>query len=147
MAIGLLVIAGRTLFVAPRRGGSRLRWMQRLTTMSPGQAFLAGLIIACSLQAVVIFLNGVIIISESEISPALRVIVLLVLITLTLILQIILIALYTANARRVRGQLLALIEWLNQHDRAITTGISLILGIIFLIAGLRGLIPVIITRS
>jgi Sap, sulfolipid-1-addressing protein len=147
MASGLLVIAGRALFVAPRRGGSRLRWMQRLTTISPGQAFLAGLIIACSLQAVVIFLSGVIIISESGISLALRVIALLVLITLTLLLQIIPVALYSSNARRVRGHLLALVEWLNQHDRAITTGFSLILGTIFLIVGLRGLIPVILTRS
>jgi Sap, sulfolipid-1-addressing protein len=124
-----------------------MRWMQRLTTISPGQAFLAGLIIACSLQAVVIFLSGVIIISESGISLALRVIALLVLITLTLLLQIIPVALYSSNARRVRGHLLALVEWLNQHDRAITTGFSLILGTIFLIVGLRGLIPVILTRS
>lgn len=145
MAIGLLVIAGRAFFVSPRRGSSSSRWMRRLTTISPGQAFLAGIILACSLQAVVIFLSGAIIISESAISLGLRVIALLLLITLTLLLQIIPVALYSANARRVRGRLLALVEWLNRNDRAITTGISLILGIIFLIAGLRGLLPVIHT--
>src|SRR5690242_15301707 len=50
IAIGLLVVAARALFVAPHRGGGPSEWMRRLTSISPGQAFLAGVVLACSLQ-------------------------------------------------------------------------------------------------
>ncbi len=147
IAIGLLIVAGRTLFATPHRGGDPSRWMRRLTSISPGQAFLAGLILASSLQAMVIFISGVTIIWESGILLGLRVIDLLLLIILTLLSQMIPVALYTTNAVRARGQLVVLVEWLNQHNRIITTATFTILGIIFLIAGLGGLMPAILTGS
>jgi hypothetical protein len=92
-----------------------------------------------------IFLSGVVLIYESRVSVAESAITLLVLITLTLVCQMIPLALYAVNARRARLQLAALMAWLNRHNRVIMTGFSSLLGLIFLIAGVSGLIPVLHT--
>jgi Sap, sulfolipid-1-addressing protein len=141
--IGLLVVAARSLVMAPTSDTLPSRWMQRLTSISPAQAFLVGMILACSVQSLVIFLSGVILIYETGLSLGQRVIALLVLVTLTLLCQVIPIALYAANARRARARLTTLMERLNRHNRVIMTTFSLLLGVIFLVAGMRGLIPVI----
>ncbi len=114
-------------------------WMQRIKTISTIQSFLLGLILACSIRFLMIFLSGVTLIYESDISLSQRAITLLVLITLMLLGQIIPVALYTANPRRASIQLSTLMEWLNQHNRIIMTALSLILGTILLAKGLHGL--------
>jgi hypothetical protein len=143
--IGLLVVATRSLVKAPTSNDLPSRWMQRLTSISPAQAFLVGVILACSVQSLVIFISGVILIYETGLSVAQRVIALLVLVILTLLCQVIPIALYAANARRARIRLTALMDRLNKHSHMIMTAFSLLLGIIFLVAGVHGLIPVIHT--
>jgi hypothetical protein len=141
----LLVYAARSLFKAPDLDAQPSRWMQRITAISAGQAFLFGILLALSLNYLLIFLGGVALIYETGLSLGQRVIALLVLMTLALLSQLIPIALYAADSRRARVQLSALMQWLNQHNRVIMTGFSLVLGIIFLVAGLNGLIPVLRT--
>jgi hypothetical protein len=102
-------------------------------------------ILACSVQSLVIFLGGVILIYETGLSLGQRVVALLVLVTLTLLCQVIPIALYAANARRARARLTVMMGRLSRHNRVIMTAFSLLLGVIFLVAGVRGLIPVIHT--
>lgn len=135
----LLVLAARSFFIAPHPDAPPPGWMQRVTTISTGQAFLFGIILACSIRYLLIFLSGVALIYETAVSPSQGAIALLVLITLMLLCQIILVSLYAANAGRARVQLSALMEWLTQHNRVIMTALFLILGIIFLVKGLRGL--------
>jgi hypothetical protein len=136
----LLILAARSFFIAPNPDAPPSAWMQRLTTLSPGQAFLFGIILACSIRYLLIFLSGVALIDETGIPPSQGAIALLVLIMLTLACQIFLVALYVANAKRARVQLSALMEWLNQHNRVVMTALFLVLGIIFLVKGLQGLI-------
>lgn len=139
--ISLLVIAVRTLFVAPDPDALPSRWMQRITSISTGQALLVGIILACSIRYLLIFLGGVILIYEAGLSFGESAIALLVLITLTLLCQIIPVVLYAVDSRRARVQLAVLVRWLTQHHRVIMTAFSLALGLIFLFTGLSGLIP------
>ena len=113
--------------------------MQRLTSISPGQAFLFGIALACSIRYLLNFLSGVVLIYETEVSPGQGAIALLILVTLTLLCQIIPVSLYVVNSKRARVQLSALMDWLNQHNRVIMTALFLVLGIIFLVKGVNGL--------
>lgn len=135
----LLVLAARSFFIAPDPDAPPPRWMQRVTTISTGQAFLFGIILAFSIRYLLIFLSGVALIYEAGVSPSQGTIALLVLITLTLLWPILLVSLYVANAARARVQLSALMEWLTQHNRVIMTALFLVLGIIFLFKGWQGL--------
>jgi len=135
----LLALAARSFFIAPDPDAPPPGWMRRITTISTGQAFLFGVILACSIRYLLIFLSGVALIDETGVTPAQGTIALLVLITLTLFFQIILVSLYVSNARRARVQLSALMEWLTRHNRVIMTILFLVLGVIFLVKGLNGL--------
>jgi len=114
--------------------------MQRIKTISTTQAFLLGIILACSIRFLMIFLSGVTLIYDTEVARSQGIIALLILIALMLLGQIIPVALYAANPRQASVQLSALMEWLNQHNRVIMTLLSLGLGAIFLVKGLNGLI-------
>lgn len=135
----LLILAARSFFIAPNPDAPPSRWMRRITSISTGQAFLFGVILAFSIRYLLIFLSGVALIDETGVTPTQGTIALLVLITLTLLFQIILVALYVANAKRARVQLSALMGWLNQHNRVVMTALFLVLGIIFLFKGVQGL--------
>jgi hypothetical protein len=135
----LLGLAARSFFIAPNPDAPPPGWMQRITTLSPGQAFLFGNILALSVHYLLIFLSGVALIDETGVTLLQGAIALLVLIMLTLLWQVVLVSLYVANAERARVQLSALMEWLNQHNRVIMTALFLILGIIFLFKGVQGL--------
>jgi Sap, sulfolipid-1-addressing protein len=135
----LLVLAARSFFIAPDPDAPPPGWMQRVTSLSAGHAFLFGVVLAFSIRYLLIFLSAVALIYDAGVSPIQGTIALLVLVTLTLLFQIILVALYAANAKRARVQLSALMDWLNQHNRVIMTALFLILGIIFLVKGLNGL--------
>jgi Sap-like sulfolipid-1-addressing protein len=142
VGVFLLVLAARSFFIAPNPDAPPPGWMRRITTLSAGQAFLFGIILACSVRYLLIFLSGVALIYETGVSPSQGAIALLVLITLTLLCQIILVSLYIANADRARVRLSALMEWLTRHNRAIMTALFLALGVIFLVKGFQGLIPI-----
>jgi hypothetical protein len=43
----------------------------------------------------------------------------------------------------VGAQLATLMAWLNVHNRVIMTGFSLLLELIFLVAGVSGLVPIV----
>jgi hypothetical protein len=135
----LLGLAARSFFVAHDPDAPPPGWMRRIATISTGQAFLFGIILACSIRYLLIFLSGVALIDETGVTPAQGAIALLVLITLALFFQIILVSLYVSNARRARVQLSALMEWLTRHNRVIMTTLFLVLGVIFLVKGLNGL--------
>jgi hypothetical protein len=135
----LLVLAARSYFIAPDADAPPSGWMQRVTSLSASQAFLFGVILACSIRYALIFLSGVALIYETGVSPAQGAIALLVLVTLALLFQLILVSLYAANSRRARTQLSALMDWLNLHNRVIMTALFLALGIIFLVKGVSGL--------
>lgn len=135
----LLVLAARSFFIAPNPDAPPPGWMQRITTLSPPQAFLFGIILAVSIRYLLIFLSGVALIYETGVSPSQGAIALLVLIALLLLLQIVLVALYIANAERAQVQLSALMEWLNKHNRVVMTTLFVVLGIIFLFKGVQGL--------
>lgn len=135
----LLLLAARSFFFAPDPDAPPSGWMQRITTISAGQAFLFGVILALSIRYLLIFLSGVALIDETRVTPIQGTIALLVLITLTLLWQIILVSLYVANAARARVQLAMLMEWLTRHNRVIMTTLFLILGVIFLFKGVQGL--------
>jgi hypothetical protein len=135
----LLVLAARSFFIAPDPDAPPPGWMQRITSISTGQAFLFGVILACSIRYLLIYLSGVALIYETGVSPSQGAIALLVLILLTLLCQILLVALYAVNSSRARAQLSALMEWLNQHNRVIMTALYLVLGVIFLVKGVNGL--------
>ena len=135
----LLVLAARSFFFAPNPDASPPGWMRHITTISPGKAFLFGIILAFSLRYLLIFLSGVALIDETRVTPIQGAIALLVLIALTLLWQILLVALYVVNAERARVQLSALMEWLNRHNRVVMTALFLILGIIFTFKGVQGL--------
>jgi hypothetical protein len=137
----LLVYAARSFLKVPDPDAQPPRWMQRITSISTVQAFLFGVILTCSLKYLVVYLGGVALIYETALTFGQRVIALLVLITLALLSQIIPIGLYAANSSRARVQLATLMGWLNQHSGVIMTGFSLVLGVLFLFAGLNGLIP------
>jgi hypothetical protein len=137
----LLVYAARGVFKVADSDAQPPRWMQRVTSISTVQAYAFGVILACSLKYLVVFLGGIALIYETGLSFGQSVVALLVLITLALLSQIIPIALYAANSSRARVQLSALMDWLNRHSRVVMTGFSLVLGIIFLFTGLDGLIP------
>jgi hypothetical protein len=137
--IFLLALAARSFFIAPDPDAPPPRWMQRITSISTGQAFLFGVVLACSLRYLLIFLSGVALIYETGVSPIQGTIALLFLILLTLLCQIIPVSLYAVNARRARVQLSVLMDWLNQHNRVIMTALFLVLGIIFLVKGVNGL--------
>jgi hypothetical protein len=137
----LLAYAARGLLKMPDPDAQSPRWMRRITSISAGQAFVFGIILACSLKYLLVYLGGVALIYETGLSFGLRAIALVVLISLALLSQIVPIALYAANSTRTRVQLSALMEWLNRHSRLIMTGFSLVLGIFFLVSGLQGLIP------
>jgi hypothetical protein len=113
--------------------------MQRVKTISTVQAFLLGVILACSIRFLMIFLSGVTIIYDTPVSSSKKVIALVILITLMLLGQIIPITLYAINPKRASVQLQTVMDWLNQHNRVIMTVLSLALGIIFLVLGLRDL--------
>jgi hypothetical protein len=138
--VSLLFLAARNFFVAPDPDASTPRWMQRITTISPGQAFLFGIILAFSIRYLLIFLSGVALIDETGVTAVQGAIALLVLILLTLLSQIILVSLYVANHRRATVQLATFMAWLNRHNRVIMTVLFLVLGIIFLVKGWQGLI-------
>jgi Sap, sulfolipid-1-addressing protein len=135
----LLVLATRRFFLAPDPDAPPPQWMQRLTSISAGQAFLFGIALACSIRYLLIFLSGVALIYETEVSPGQGALALLILVTLTLLCQIIPVSLYVVNSKRARVQLSALMDWLNQHNRVIMTALFLVLGIIFLVKGVNGL--------
>ena len=138
--IFLLVLAARSFFIAPDPDAPPPGWMQRVTSLSAGQAFLFGVILASSIRYLLVFLSAVALIYETGVSPSQGAIVLLILVTLTLLCQIVLVSLYAVNSRRARVQLSALMDWLNQHNRIIMTALFLVLGIIFLVKGVNGLI-------
>jgi hypothetical protein len=137
----LLVYAAKSLFKAPAPDAPPPGWMRRITSISAGQAFLFGILLTCSIKYLLIFLSGVTLIYETGLSLGLTVIALLALITLALLGQIIPIVLFAAHSQRPRVQLSALIELINRHNRVIMIGFSLVLGIIFLVTGLNGLLP------
>jgi hypothetical protein len=144
-ALFLLVYAARSMFKILDHDAQPPRWMQVITSISAGQAYVFGVILASSFKYLVVYLGGVALIYETGLSFGRTVIALVILITLALLSQIIPIALYAANSRRARVQLSALMVWLNRYSRVIITAFSLILGIIFLFTGLDGLIPVLRT--
>jgi hypothetical protein len=113
--------------------------MQRVKTISTGQAFLLGVILACSIRFLMIFLSGVTIIYDTPVRPGEKAIALVVLIALMLLGQIIPIVLYAINPKRASGQLQTVMDWLNRHNRAIMTVLSLALGALFLVIGLNDL--------
>jgi hypothetical protein len=135
----LLILAARSFFIAPDPDAPPSGWMQRVTSLSAPHAFLFGVLLACSVRYLLIFLSGVTLIYETGVSPIQGAIALLVLVTLTLLFQIMLISLYAANSRRARVQLSNLMDWLNEHNRVIMTALFLILGVIFLFKGFNGL--------
>jgi hypothetical protein len=135
----LLVLAARSFFIAPDPDAPPPRWMQRITSISAGQAFLFGIVLACSIRYLLIFLSAVALIYETGVTPSQGVIALLILITLTLLCQILLVSLYAANSKHARVRLSTLMEWLNQHNRVIMTSLFLALGLIFLVKGVIGL--------
>jgi hypothetical protein len=136
----LLVLAARSYFFAADPDAPPPAWMQRVTALPAAQAFLFGVLLACSIRYLLIFLSGAALIYEAGVSPIQGAIALLVLVTLTLLSQIILVSLYAANSERARAQLSTMMDWLNQHNRVIMTGLFLVLGIIFLAKGVNGLI-------
>ncbi len=135
----LLALAARSFFIAPDPDAPPSGWMQRITTISTGQAFLFGVILACSIRYLLIFLSGVALIYETGVSPSQGAIALLILVTLTLLCQIIPVSLYAVNPQHAHVQLSTLMDWLNQHNRVIMTALFLLLGIIFLVKGVSGL--------
>ena len=135
----LVVLAARSYFIAPDPDAPPPGWMRRVTSLSAGYAFLFGVILACSIRYLLIFLSAVTLIYETGVSPVQGAIALLALVTLTLLFQIMLVSLYAANSKRARVQLSALMDWLNQHNRVIMTALFLILGVIFLFKGVNGL--------
>jgi hypothetical protein len=135
----LLLLAARSFFLAPHLDGPP-GWMRRITMISAGQAFLFGIILACSIRYLLIFLSGVALIDETGVTASQGAFALLVLITLTLLCQLLLVSMYGVNAGRARVQLAALMTWLNQHNRVIMTTLFLVLGIFFVVKGLHGLI-------
>jgi hypothetical protein len=135
----LLVLAARSFFITPDPDAPSPRWMQRLTTISTGQAFLFGGLLALSIRYLLIFLSGAALIYDAGVSPVQGTIALLALVALTLLWQIVLVALYAANAKRARAQLSTVMDWLNLHNRVIMTTLFLALGIIFLVKGVSGL--------
>ena len=78
--IFLLALAARSFFIAPDPDAPPPQWMQRLTSISAGQAFLFGIALACSIRYLLIFLSGVALIYETEVSPGQGAIALLILI-------------------------------------------------------------------
>jgi hypothetical protein len=141
----LLIYAARSLFKVPASDAVLSGWIQHLTAISAGRAYLFGVILACSIQNLSVFLGGVTLIYETGLSVGRRVTALLVLITLALLGQMTLVVLYAANAKRARAQLTALMPWLYQHNHAITTGFSFVVGGIFMVASLNELIPLLRT--
>src|SRR5215469_2596956 len=139
LGLFLLAFGVRSLFMAPDPDAPPPGWMQRVKTISTGQAFLLGVILACSIRFLMIFLSGVTIIYDTPVRPGEKVIALVVLIALMLLGQIIPIVLYAINPKRASVQLQAVMGWLNQHNRAIMTALSLVLGAIFLVLGLSDL--------
>jgi hypothetical protein len=145
LGILLLAFGARSFFIAaPDPDAPPPGWMQRVKTISTGQAFLLGVILACSIRFLMIFLSGVTIIYDTPVRPGEKVIALVVLIALMLLGQIIPTVLYAINPKRASVQLQTAMGWLNQHNRVIMTALSLVLGAIFLMLGLNdlGLIPV-----
>jgi hypothetical protein len=139
LGIFLLIFGLRGLFSAPDPDAPPPGWMQRVKTISTGQAFLLGVILACSIRFLMIFLSGVTIIYDTPVRRSEKAIALVVLIALMLLGQIIPIVLYAINPKRASGQLQTVMDWLNQHNRVIMTVISLALGAIFLVLGLNDL--------
>jgi hypothetical protein len=139
VGIFLLVLAARSFVRAPAPDAPPPRWTQRVTALSAGHAFVWGVLLACSLRYLLIYLSAVALIYETGVSPPQGALALLVLVTLALLFQISLVALYAANSRRARTQFSALMDWLNQHNRVIMTALFLLLGIIFLLKGVNGL--------
>jgi hypothetical protein len=145
LGLFLLAFGARSFFIAaPDPDAPPPGWMQRVKTISTGQAFLLGIILACSIRFLMIFLSGVTVIYDTPVRRSEKVIALVVLIALMLLGQIIPIVLYAINPKRASVQLQTAMGWLNQHNRAIMTALSLVLGAIFLMLGLNdlGLIPV-----
>jgi hypothetical protein len=101
--IGLLIVAGRSFFMAPARDALPSSWMQRLTSISAGQAFLFGVVLSLSLNKLLIFLSGVVLVYETSVSFAEKIIAMLVLIALMLLIQMVPVVLFAANARRGRA--------------------------------------------
>jgi len=140
LGIFLLAFGLRSFFIAaPDPDAPPPGWMQRVKTISTVQAFLLGIILACSIRFLMIFLSGVTIIYDTPVSSGKKVIALVILITLMLLGQIIPVTLYAINPKRASVQLQTVMDWLNQHNRVIMTVLSLALGIIFLVLGLRDL--------
>jgi hypothetical protein len=140
LGIFLLIFGLRGLFIAdPDPDAAPPGWMRRVKTISTGQAFLLGVILACSIRFLMIFLSGVTIIYDAPVRRSEKAIVLLVLIALMLLGQIIPTVLYAINPKRASGQLQTVMDWLNQHNRVIMTVLSLALGAIFLVIGLNDL--------
>jgi hypothetical protein len=135
----LLILAARSFFLSPDPDAPPPGWMQRVTSLSAGHAFLFGVLLACSIRYLLILLSGVTLIYETVASPIQGAIALVVLVALALLWQIILVSLYAANSKRARKQLSTLMDWFNQHNRIIMTALFLILGVIFLFKGVRGL--------
>jgi hypothetical protein len=143
--LALLVVATKSFFREPSPDALPSGWMRRLTSISAAQAFLFGVVLAFSLNKLLIFISAVVLIYESRVSLVEWVIALLVLIALTLLCQLIPLVLYATNKRRARRQIAAFMDWLNQHNRVIMISFSLVLGVIFLVAGLTGLLPIVHT--
>ena len=135
----LLVLAARSFFISPDPDALPPGWMQRVTSLSAGHAFLFGGVLALSIRYLLIFLSAVTLIYDAGVFPIQGTIALLVLVTLTLLFQIILVSLYAANSKRARKQLSTLMDWFNLHNRIIMTTLFLILGAIFLFKGVNGL--------
>ncbi len=136
----LLIIAVRSLFSTPAPNALPSGWMRHITSVSPGEAFLYGIILACSVQYLLVFLSGITLIYETEISLVQNILALLVLLTLALLCQILPIALYAANPKWASVHLSAWMEWLNRYYHVIMPIFSSALAIVFLVVGVSGLI-------
>jgi hypothetical protein len=145
VGVFLLVYAARSLFKVSDPDVPFSGWIQHLSSISAGRAYLFGVILSCSIQNLLVFLGGVTLIYDTGLPAGQRVTALLVLIALALLGQMMPVLLYAANAKRARAQLSALMTWLYQHNRVITTGFSLVVGIIFLVASLNELVPLLRT--
>lgn len=142
LGILLLGLALREWLKKPAEGAEEMpKWIQRIDDLKPAMAFVLGLaLIAINPKNLMLTLAAVATILEAEVGAGQSIIALIFFIFIASLTVAAPVIIYLVAPTRSQDILNSWKEWLTVHNRAITIGLFVVLGILLTVKGIVGLV-------
>jgi hypothetical protein len=139
LSVALYTTALRTAFATADPDAPPPRWTERLSSLTPGGAFLAGMaFLAVAVKFWVFTLAAIGAIAEAELDRAAGAVAYLVFVALAQSTHLTLLALGSSSSPRAEAALGGIADWLERNSRALKTVIGVVFGTWFMYKALSG---------